>query len=164
MEPGPNTPEELDFGLDINLPFSEDGQHVHMAAYRIVALVTHQGMDHHTGHYQSLLLMDNAIWLADDDQYPALTQQHRKDVLQLWLVKEPEDELAPDTQADYQAPPSKKQRQSHETMTLLFGNVTHFGTIGCGRVLMPCSSFTKLTWESQPPRRPSSTTPTRAGR
>ena len=60
----------LDFGFDINLPFSEDGQHVHMAAYRIVALVTHQGIDHHTGHYQALLLMDNVMWLADDDQYP----------------------------------------------------------------------------------------------
>ena len=59
----------LDFGTEINIPFSEDGHHVHMAAYRIVALVTHQGCDHHTGHYQSLLLMDNAVWLADDGQY-----------------------------------------------------------------------------------------------
>ena len=60
----------LDFSLEVNFPFSEDGHHVHTAAYRIVALVTHQGVDHHTGHYQSLLLMDKAVWLADDGQYP----------------------------------------------------------------------------------------------
>ena len=70
---------ELDIGHDINLPFSDDGHNVHYGAYRIVGLVLHQGEDHLTGHYQSILLMDNIIWLADDGDFPSplaeLTEQ-----------------------------------------------------------------------------------------
>ena len=122
---------ELDLLTEINIPFSEDGNHIHQAVYRIVSLVLHQGEGHQNGHYQTVLLMDNAMWLADDEAYPVplshLSQQQRKEILQIWLVKEPEDELVEDTQAAYQAPAAKKQKVAHETLHLLFGNVTQYG-------------------------------------
>ena len=160
---GPNTTGPLTsvFSLEVNFPFSEDGHHVHTAAYRIVALVTHQGVDHHTGHYQSLLLMDKAVWLADDGQYPVpigqVTTQHQREVLQLWLVKEPADELVADTHAEYVEPHVKKARHAHDTLTLLFAN-------GRGHEVMPSSSCMRLTWQKLPPPGPCSTTPTEAGR
>lgn len=102
-----------------------------MASYRIVALVTHQGWDHHTGHYQSLLLMDNAVWLADDGQRPTpieqLSRQHRQEVLQLWLVKESPDTLVEDTQAAHTGPPAKKARRAQETLTPLWQCHTIWG-------------------------------------
>ena len=75
--------------------------------------------------------MDQAVWLADDGQYPAplgqVTTQHQREVLQLWLVKEPADELVEDTQEEYTEPQAKKARHAHDTLTLLFANVTNFG-------------------------------------
>ena len=122
---------ELDLGTEINIPFSEDGNHIHQAVYRIVSLVLHQGAGHQNGHYQTVLLMDNAMWLADDEAYPVplnhLSPQQRREILQIWLVKEPEDELVEDTQEAYQAPVAKKQTAAHETLHLLLGNVTQYG-------------------------------------
>lgn len=47
--------------------FCEDGKNVRYASYQIVGLVLHQGTSHETGHYQSILAIDNAYWPADDE-------------------------------------------------------------------------------------------------
>lgn len=122
---------ELDILTDINIPFSDHETHVHNASYRIVGLVTHQGEGHQNGHYQTILLMDNAMWLGEDEAYPTplgqLTQQQKCEILQILLIKEPANELVEDTQAEYALPAAKRHKSSLETLTLIFGNVATYG-------------------------------------
>ena len=74
---------------------------------------------------------------------PHLIDQHKKDVVKLWLVQEPIDELVPDTLEALPEPPEKKHRQHLETLNLIFGNITDFGH----RVQGP-----SWTTASKPPR------------
>lgn len=71
------------------------------------------------------------MWLADDEAYPTPishpSSQQKKEILQIWLVKAPEDELVEDTQEEHAPPAAKRQKAAHETLTLIFGNVTQFG-------------------------------------
>ena len=122
---------ELEIDTKVNLPFSEDGSHVHMAKYHVVALVLHQGATHENGHYQTILAIDNIYWLADDGTFPSplpqLTSQQRREISQIWLVAAPTDELVPDTAIEVAESLPKKPRFCHETLHITFSNITFFG-------------------------------------
>ena len=121
----------LDFSTSVNIPFSEDGIHVHMATYRIVSLVLHQGEGHENGHYVCIHAMDNTYWFADDDQYPVplsnISDQQRKEVVQLWLIHDNQGKLVPDAVEALAPSQPKKAKHHYETLHLIFGNVTFFG-------------------------------------
>ena len=120
----------LEFGTSINIPFSDDGIHVHQATYRIVSMILHQGQGHENGHYVTIHAMDNAYWLADDDQYPQplgqISQQQQQEVVQLWLIHD-QQELVPDTVEALQPSQAKRAKHHYETLHLVFANVTSFG-------------------------------------
>ena len=61
---------ELDVPTNVNIPFPEDGVHVHMANYKVASVILHLGQGHENGHYVAIHAMDNAYWVADDDSYP----------------------------------------------------------------------------------------------
>ena len=85
----------------LNIPFTEDGSHFHMANFKVVSMILHLGQGHENGHYVAIHSLDNAYWWADDDKYPTpiehLTEQHRREVVQIWLVHDHSGELVPDT-------------------------------------------------------------------
>ena len=122
---------EIETSTRISFPFSEDGQHVHLASYKVIGMVLHQGVDHQTGHYQSILSVDNIHWLADDEAYPQaiphLSTQQRKEITQIWLALIPDDEMVPDTAVEIEAIMPKKPRQSQENLHIIYSNVTSFG-------------------------------------
>lgn len=51
---------ELGIPTNVNIPFSEDGIHVHMANYKIVSIILHLGQGRENGHYVAIHSMDNA--------------------------------------------------------------------------------------------------------
>ena len=122
---------EVEIPTRINIPFSEDGINVHYASYQIVAMVLHQGEGHENGHYQSILAIDNAYWLGDDETYPTpisfISPQQRKEISQVWLVLSSPAELVPDTAIEIAETLAKKPKKAQEVLQLLFGNVTFFG-------------------------------------
>lgn len=75
--------------------------------------------------------MDNALRYAEDGAYPTpilhLTDRCKKDVVQLWLVQEPIDELVPDAVGALDLPQAKRSKLHLEPLHLVFGNVTFFG-------------------------------------
>ena len=121
----------LELDTKVNLPFSEDGQHVHMATHQVVGLVLHQGVSHENGHYQTILAIDNIYWLADDGTFPTplpqLRLQQRKEISQIWLAAAPKDELVSDTALEVAEYLPKKPRTCQETLYITFSNVTYFG-------------------------------------
>ena len=120
----------VDIPVTVRLPYSDDGIHVHMATYKVISLILHQGQGHENGHYTAIHCLDNAYWFADDDQYPVpiprLQQAHLAQVVQVWLILETSDELQPDALEAWE-PVLKKPRKQYETLRLFFGNVTNFG-------------------------------------
>lgn len=62
-------------------------------------------------------MMDNAMWIADEEHYPApiphLLPQQKKEILQVWLVREPQDELVEDTRVEVEQFQAKRRRQTH---------------------------------------------------
>ena len=122
---------ELDLPTRLNIPFSEDGEHVHYATYQVVGLVLHQGASHENGHYQAILALNNVYWLADDNAYPVpiahLTSQQRTEISQVWLTLAPTDEMVTDTALELTGQEAKKARICHETLHFSFSNVTFFG-------------------------------------
>ena len=83
------------------------------------------GRWHQNGHCQSILAMNKAFWLADDGQYPCplqrISAQHRREILQIWLVLEAPDEMVEDTQDERDIYLAKKTRHHHETLTMVLG-------------------------------------------
>ena len=92
--------QPVDIPIRVRFPYSEDGIHVHMATYKVISLILHQGQGHENGHYTAIHCLDNAYWTADDDQYPVplpqLQPHHMSQVVQVWLIFQPPDELQPD--------------------------------------------------------------------
>ena len=121
---------EVEIPTRLNIPFSEDGINVHYASYQIVAMVLHQGEGHENGHYQSILAIDNAYWLGDDETYPTpisfISPQQMKEISQVWLVLSSPAELVPDTAIEIAETLAKKSKKAQEVLQLLFGNVTFF--------------------------------------
>ena len=123
---------ELEIPTNINIPFTEDGSHVHMANFKVVSMILHLGQGHENGHYVAIHALDNAYWWADDDRYPTpiehLTEQHRREVVQIWLVHDHSGELIPDTVEALEPSAPKKAKHHSEELSLIFGNVTFFGS------------------------------------
>lgn len=123
---------ELEIPTNVNIPFSEDAVHVHMTNYKVVSLILRLGQGHENGHYVAIHALDNAYWVADDDQYPVatahLTEQHRREVVQVWLVQDHSGELMPDTMEAFEPSVPKKAKLHSEELQLVFGNVTFFGS------------------------------------
>ena len=121
----------MDLPTRLNIPFSEDGENVHYATYQVVGLVLHQGVSHENGHYQAILALDNAYWMADDNAYPVpiahLTSKQKTEISQVWLTLAPTDEMVTDTALEITGQEAKKARICHETLHFSFSNVTFFG-------------------------------------
>ena len=104
---------------------------VHYASYQVVAMVLHQGESHENGHYESILAIDNAYWLGDDESYPTpipfISTQQKKEISQVWLVLSTPDELVPDTAVEVAESLRKKPKKAQEVLNLVFSNVTFFG-------------------------------------
>ena len=83
------------------------------------------------GHYVAIHCLDNAYWYADDEQYPVplpyLSEEHKQQIVQVWLTLDSADELVPDTLEAWEPALQKKQRCHYETLHLPFANVTNFG-------------------------------------
>ena len=67
-----------------------------------------------------------------------MTTQHGREVLQLWLVKEPADELVADTHAEYVEPQVKKD-------AFLFLHETHMAEAATTRALQ---YYTNRGWKA----------------
>ena len=121
---------ELHIPTEVFLPYSNDGIAVAKAYYRVLAMVLHQGETHDSGHFMAIHAVDNAYWLVDDNTFPkpirTLTEQHGKEVIQLWLILDPNDEMQVDFVAE-ESPPPKKKKTHYDEINLCFANVTTFG-------------------------------------
>ena len=121
---------ELHIPTEVFLPYSNDGIAVAKAYYRVLAMVLHQGETHDSGHFMAIHAVDNAYWLVNDNIFPKpisnLSEQHGKEVIQLWLILDPNDEMQVDFVAE-ESPPPKKQKTHYDEINLCFANVTTFG-------------------------------------
>lgn len=78
-------------------------------------------------------------WVADDElagPVAHLTEQHRREVVQLWLVHAHSGELVPDTLEAHEPSCPKKAKLHSEELHFMFENVTYFGPkfrIGLGQ-------------------------------
>lgn len=67
----------------------------------------------------------------DDNQFPqpvqGLSGQQEREILQLWLVHDPSDELEDEQAFEQTELPSKKVKTHYDNIHLCFANVTSFG-------------------------------------
>lgn len=116
-------------------------------------MILHQGQGHENGHYVTIHALDNTYWYADDRQFPVplshITDQHCREVVQVWLVHDNNGELVPDTVEAMEPSQPKRAKHHSETFQLVFANVTtsvpEYKT-GFGSKESIYSSCRKLIW------------------
>ena len=125
------------------VPRSLDGYSRASAEYLLIAYICHRGPTHDTGHYFTILVYKDLMWIADDGGTPKvlpfLTPQLAGQIAQVWGIQTsalvtPRQIAralpAPET-PDYDPPlhgtPPKKAKFSQDKMRLHVANITSFG-------------------------------------
>ena len=121
----------LEVPTKIHIPYSVDGITIDKASYRVVAMVLHQGASHENGHFVAIHACDNTYWHVDDNQYPqpilGLSSQQEQEILQVWLIHDPSDEMEYVILEEIIQPVNKKAKTHYDVVPLRFANVTTFG-------------------------------------
>ena len=128
-------PTQLHFGDQIELPVSDDGQTTASETYKIGGLIMHSGADHHSGHYTTIHKFHDINWFADDDAPPSplteIHERHRREVVQVWCVKEQGDGEGKTERkkqkAAEQEPFNPKRRRGENQLYIQMANVTMMG-------------------------------------
>ena len=113
------------------------------AEYIPMAYICHRGPTHETGHYYTILVYKDLMWIADcgatPKVLPFLTPQIAGQIVQVWGIqtsalitpRQIARALPPPESPDYDPPlhgtPPKKARFTQEHMRLNVGNLTAFG-------------------------------------
>ena len=125
------------------VPRSLDGFSRASAEYIPIAYICHRGPTHDSGHYFTILVYRDLMWIADDGGHPTvlpfLTPQLAGQIVQIWAVETtafvtprqiqramPEPET-PDYDPPLHGTPPKKARHTQDNMKLHVANITTFG-------------------------------------
>ena len=108
-----------------------------------MAFICHRGPTHDTGHYYTILVYKDLMWIADDGATPKvlpfLTPQIAGQIVQVWgtqtsallTPRQIARALPPPESPDYDPPlhntPPKKARRTQDNMRLNVANITAFG-------------------------------------
>ena len=125
------------------VPRSLDGFSRASAEYLPMAYICHRGPTHDTGHYYTILVYKDLMWIADDGATPKvlpfLTPQIAGQIVQVWGIqtsalltpRQIARALPPPESPDYDPPlhstPPKKARHTQDNMRLNVANITAFG-------------------------------------
>ena len=125
------------------VPRSLDGFSRASAEYLPMAFICHRGPTHDTGHYYTILVYKDLMWIADDGATPKvlpfLTPQIAGQIVQVWGIqtsalltpRQIARALPPPQSPDYDPPlhntPPKKARHTQDNMRLNVANITAFG-------------------------------------
>ena len=125
------------------VPRSLEGFSRASAEYIPMAYICHRGPTHETGHYYTILVYKDLMWIADDGATPKvlpfLTPQIAGQIVQVCGIqtsalvtpRQIARALPPPESPDYDPPlhgrPPKKARFTQEHMRLNVGNITAFG-------------------------------------
>ena len=125
------------------VPRSLDGFSRASAECIPIAYICHRGPTHDSGHYFTILVYRDLMWIADDGGHPTvlpfLTPQLAGQIVQIWAVETtafvkprqiqramPEPET-PDYDPPLHGTPPKKARHTQDSMKLHVANITTFG-------------------------------------
>ena len=133
----------------IHIPVSPEGEEVAKEYFTPVAFVMHHGETHERGHYSTILVYKDLMWLADDGEFPKplpkLLDTMKQSIVQVWAIPSSaldkrfctpnfqgmRSESAQMTEETplLEEPSAKRAKLAQEgnNLHVLFGNVTNLG-------------------------------------